>query len=922
MADERETRSDEELEDTAAIAPRAKEIFLDALELEPAKRDSFILDAVQDDLLVLARVRDLLAANDQAEQLMADVPGLPVAGIEELTIDLGPGDRVGPYELTETIGEGGFGVVFQALQTHPVRRRVALKIVKLGMDTREVISRFEAERQTLAMMDHPNISTVFDAGTTERGRPYFVMEHVDGEPITEYCLRRRLGRLARLELFRTVCMALQHAHQKGVIHRDIKPSNVLVATVDGQAVPKVIDFGIAKATHGGRMHGGSVLTREGLFVGTPAYMSPEQAAAATDIDTRADVYGLGALLYELLCGVPPFDLAELEPLGLMDVLKHIRERDPVPPSRRVGSCGAHASGSTTGATLRLSAELDWIVMRSLEKDRARRYPTAWDLGADIGRLLANEPIQAAPASTWYRLTKLARRHRASAFVIAGLVLALIGGAAVASLGFFAARASATAAKVSEADARESAKQARLEKDRVLQLSAFQRLADLEDEARTLWPARAELAPNYRAWLERAAELLEGSEGASAGLESHREQRARLEARAQRRGDGSFEFANDEDRWWHTQLSQLVARLEAFDDPENGLVSGISPEFGWGIERRLGYVEGLAARTLAAAEVRALWEETSAALAQSPYYRGVELTPQLGLVPIGRDPDSRLFEFAYPLTGALPERGPTGQLTIDGDSAVVFVLLPGGTYDRGAQNQYPTGSNYDPLAGGDEWPVREVTVTAFFLSKYELSQGQWERFTADRPSGYDASTPIAGVPIDRRHPVEQISWLRAREVITRMDLRLPTEAEWEYAARAESSTPWPTGAQRESLDGYANLADLSAARAGGSWPAIGDWPGFDDGWPAHAPAGALRANLFGLHHMLGNVWEWCGDGYIGSFLDDPPPDPFVPPETSQSRVRRGGGFTSATASLRVTNRDPMMPTAQAPSTGVRPALSLR
>jgi len=344
------------------------------------------------------------------------------------------GDRVGPYTLLERVGEGGFGVVWLAQQSEPLRRRVALKILKLGMDTERIVARFEAERQALALMDHSHVARVYDAGATERGRPYFVMEYVAGEAITSYCDRHKLGTRGRLDLFMAVCHAVQHAHQKGIIHRDLKPSNVLVTLQDGKPVPKVIDFGVAKAVDQ-RLSEQTIFTEQGQLLGTPEYMSPEQAEmSGLNIDTRTDVYSLGVLLYELLTGVLPFDSDELRRADYAGIQRLIREQEPRRPSTRLSGLGDDsaliADNRRTDAPALISelrGDLDWIIMKALEKDRTRRYGTAAEFAADVQRHLRHEVVLASPPSTTYRLRKFVRRNRTVVIAGAVTVLALVGG---------------------------------------------------------------------------------------------------------------------------------------------------------------------------------------------------------------------------------------------------------------------------------------------------------------------------------------------------------------------------------------------------------------------------------------------------------------------------------------------------------------
>jgi serine/threonine protein kinase len=423
---------------------RQEELFKQAL-LKPSatERSAFLNEACCDDPALRAHLEVLLEGHFMAQGFLDSVPAhdqQPVTRVAAASTYEQPGDRIGRYKLLQNIGEGGCGAVYMAEQEEPVRRRVALKVIKLGMDTKQVIARFEAERQALAMMDHPNIAKVLDAGATETGRPYFVMELVRGIKITDYCDQNNLSTRQRLDLFIPICQAIQHAHQKGIIHRDIKPSNILVTLHDGVPVPKVIDFGIAKATEG-RLTNQTLFTAFEQFIGTPAYMSPEQAEmSGLDIDTRSDIYSLGVLLYELLTGRTPLDTKELLAAGLDELRRTIREKDPVRPSTRLRSLLEEEK--TTAAKRRgvdvpklihlLSGDLDWIVMKCLEKDRTRRYETANGLAADIQRHLENEPVVARPPSRLYRFQKLVRRNKLAFAAATAVIAALVSGIVIST----------------------------------------------------------------------------------------------------------------------------------------------------------------------------------------------------------------------------------------------------------------------------------------------------------------------------------------------------------------------------------------------------------------------------------------------------------------------------------------------------------
>jgi serine/threonine protein kinase len=451
--------------------PSVKAIFDRAAELaSPAERQAYLDSACADAPEVRRKVEALLQAYDAAGSFL-DKPAATLALTTDSDAGQGgalppcpwpapetAGSHIGPYKLLQLLGEGGMGTVFLAEQERPVKRRVALKIIKPGMDSRQVLARFEAERQALALMDHPNIAKVHEGGTTASGRPYFVMELIKGIPITKYCDREHLTPKERLELFLPVCQSIQHAHQKGIIHRDLKPSNVYIALYDGKPVPKVIDFGVAKAT-AHKLTERTLFTEVGQIVGTLEYMAPEQAELNNlDIDTRADIYALGVMLYELLTGGPPFTAKQLCSAAFTEMLRMIREVDPPRPSTKISSSAelvsiaAHRKLEPKKLTKLVRGELDWIVMKCLEKDRGRRYETADGLARDIERYLHDDPVQACPPSAAYRLRKFARRNRATLGTAMLVALALVAGLGMALWQASEARQSAKTARKSARDA--------------------------------------------------------------------------------------------------------------------------------------------------------------------------------------------------------------------------------------------------------------------------------------------------------------------------------------------------------------------------------------------------------------------------------------------------------------------------------------
>ncbi|MEM7164067.1 MAG: SUMF1/EgtB/PvdO family nonheme iron enzyme [Planctomycetota bacterium] len=1012
------------------LSLRAMELFEQVSNLGAAERARFLAQHCDDNRKLQQQLVAMLAAHDQNDYLEPTSPAVPVATDSVQR-------RVGPYELQEVIGEGGMGVVYRAQQTEPVRRSVAVKILRWGMNTQEVLQRFEIEYRALSLMSHPNIAHMYDAGATDDGRPYFVMEYVPGSPVTAYCDERRLTVRERLELFLPICHAVEHAHRQGVIHRDLKPSNLLVTTGE-QGVPKVIDFGVAKATRQG-LTDQTLHTELGRVIGTLDYMSPEQADPEQRVDARSDVYSLAVVLYELLVGGLPVQRSELRALGVAELQRALQQTQPPRPSQRLRDEAAHvaiaAARSTTGPALvrALRLDLDWIVLKALDPNPERRYESPLALAADIERYLHDEPVQATAPALGYRLRKWMARNKPAVVGAAAVSVAIVVGILSETGGLVAGAAAlvvlviglgvtteslrrAQRARRSEARQRElaaerarEAEDARSEASRALaiaeerlaevhRLSDTKRLTELQKEAQELWPALPERIAAIDQWLQEARELtsrlplheqtlaalreqaLPFSDAEALDDRAHHpnrehyanqiqirdklsaevaqieaelacvvsaddpqdpatetgphkptadEQRVRLVAATQQLGLLHAEidevaatleqrtrwvFAEPHDQWTHEVLSELVSRLRAFGDrdPARGLVANVD-------ERRQ-QAATIADVSVSADPATTAWQEAISDLAAT--HPG--LTPQLGLLPLRRDPHSRLWEFWHVASGARPllrttVREGEGPWIITENTGIVLVLLPGGTFTLGAQSGDDAAAAFDPWAAENEGPPHQVSLAPFFISRYPMTQGQWLRIAGVNPSHSDGEY-MAGKQTDLTYPVESVSWDDSVAMLQRLSLQLPTEAQWEYAARAGTTSPWWTGDSIASLQGAANVADRFAKYNGPS-----NWVCDDelfDGFVGSSSVGYFRPNAWGLHDVLGNVWEWCRDTFGPYGGDRRSDDGELILDPGRHRVCRGGGFSYGAAHARSATRNANSPGARGAILGLRPARPLQ
>ncbi|MEQ8762793.1 MAG: bifunctional serine/threonine-protein kinase/formylglycine-generating enzyme family protein [Planctomycetota bacterium] len=883
-----------------------REIFHEVSELPEPERERRIQEHDLGRELE-AELRAILEHDDEDEEIFGE-QRLGQVGLQLVHLESGTDpteshddarteslpENVGAYRILRKVGEGGMGVVYEAEQVSP-RRRVAVKVIRTLMPSEDTVKRFQREAEVLGMLQHPGIAHIYEAvlePPDDTAPPFIAMEYIEGRTLVDYADSEDLALAERIELVARICDAVHHAHQRGILHRDLKPGNILVVqprhdsqvtasdetrprnassssnSVDAIGQPKILDFGIARITEDD-VDSVTLNTSPGQIVGTLAYMSPEQAAGSSaELDTRSDVYALGVILYQLLAGRLPF---ATQGRSFAEVVRILNEQAPTP----LGSIDR-----------RLRGDVATITAKAMEKDRDRRYSSAAELAADLRRYLRNEPIVARPASGFYHLRKLIRRHRALSATLLIALLAIFGLTAWALL---------------------NADRAKAREREISRLSDQRELRILKESQDALWPPLPDRIPELEGWLDRAEDLVERIPEHEGVLQDLQKRGRRIEEDGE---EVQFEFPGDpRTAWWHETLAALIGDLKEFasDSPIGETVGGVRARLD--AAREIDRLES-------SAEGRESWEAAREAIRSHPDYGGLELPMQPGLMPLGPDPQSGLWEFWHIQSGDRPEQDSAGRWVVGMESGLVLVLLPGGTFQMGATTD-PAGPNYDPDSLPNESPPHDVTLSPFFASKYEMTQRQWDNHFGENPAVLVPATPG---DFGHTHPVQQVSWLRSVEAMKRLGLSLPTEAQWEYACRAGTDTPWYCG-DRQSVLEVANVADQRFVTRFAPQLTVESW---DDGFAGTAPVGSFDPNGFGLHDTLGNVWEWCRDAFATEYDKVParPGDGLRTFEANELvlRVQRGGSFFVPSSLARCAARARLPEVHADLNIGVRPVMN--
>lgn len=819
---------------------------------------------------------DSLPERERAEETEAILEGLRARGAVSTR-----------YRLVREIGRGGMGTVFEA-EDLVLRRTVALKVIADASLAPRLVPLFHREMLLASSLSHPGIAGIHDAGVDESGRAFFTMPLVRGRDLSEVFARHASNdpawtRSRAVAIVRQVCETMAFVHSRGVIHRDLKPSNVRVGDF-GEVF--VMDWGLAKEAERPELAPVPIVLPAGIASmpgdarGTPPYMSPEQVRGELErIGPATDVYAIGAVLYELLAGRAPYIGVGERPRAA-DLAARIADGPPA---------------ALASMTRDLPLELVAICERAMARRIEDRYSDAAALARDLQAYLDGRVPEAFPVGPWGQARKWCLRNRGvAALLLATLLLLLLG--SVSTVAWVALR---------ETRQRD-----------YLDLDAYQELGRLRREQADLWPVRRQDEAKYAAWLARAEQLLADRAGIERAETRFREIEARGKSIVSDDGSESLVFESAEDTLWHGILGPFLADLHHFADPASGLLDpdAASSESGMSVARRLELCREIIGPLAVDHGVRDAWDIVRGSLQRDSRFAGFEPEPFEDLLPLTCDPRSGLWEFALLTTGGVPIPRPLGGYDMRAGDALVLVLVPGGSFWMGAQADCPDEPNFDLWASEIEGPVTRVTIDPFFVSKYELTQGQWHALTRDYPSTYGAGGMGVSTDESDRHPLEGVDWDVCRHVLAHVNLELPTEAQWEYSARAGTSTSWWTGSEETSLEGAANVADLTAKPHQPAWTCAD----FDDGAYVHAPVGMYRPNDLGLHDMAGNVMEWVrdleseytqiarsGDGLRAGI------------EGARKRVFRGGAWDAGPRFSRSAHRSFDMPQTRFYSLGVRP-----
>lgn len=794
------------------------------------------------------------------------------------------------YDVGPEIARGAQGSVHQSVD-RLLGRVLAMKRLRPspGKSTgSRGVQRFLDEAKLAAGLDHPAIVPIHDIGVDGNGLPFFTMKLVRGVSLAAAIEARRKDpgaySLPRLvEALARVAEAMAFAHERGVLHRDLKPANIMLGDY-GEVY--VMDWGLARlgraspaheessaqgegrsAHQPGRTSDADTPTLAGDVIGTPHYMAPEQASGRNaELGPSADVYALGALLYHLISGSAPY--AEQPSTTARQVLERVIAAPPQPLRVAKGKA---------------PAELVAICERAMAREPADRYRDMRALSKDLRAWLEGRVVEAFERGALADLRKWIGRNPALAASVSAAVVAVVAGLAYSNhaqaQGRRLAQAAAQRADASLAD--------------LLRLSGALRVRDLRERAELLWPEVPRQLPALEAWLAEARALV-------AELPAHEASLAALRA-------GSATVEGLERAWWESTLAALVADLRVLE-------SEILPD----VASRQAFAASIEQRSVL--DHRAAWDELLADISSQPAFAGQRMEPIPGLVPIGRDPRSGLWEFWHVRSGERPERDERGILQLSDATGIVLVLIPGGPMVLGAQDRDPSITHYDPLADSMERPMVRLRLDPFLIAKYELTQGQWLRATGSNPSLDPERGSEAGTNQTLRHPVDFVSWIDCQRVLPRLDLQLPTEAQWEYAARAGTTTPWWTGDSPQSLAGAGNVADAGALASGVRWESMGAAVDFDDGFLFTAPVGSFAANPWGLHDTIGNVLECCADPYSSYKAGRPDGDGQAPPG-ERTVLTRGGSYYFGVRESRCSARMPVSPDFVAPMIGARVARRL-